>query len=328
MQLVTPWATLAALLLSSVACATADSDPGAGGGGPIGAGGQAAAGSPAVGGQASGGAAAGGEAPTGGTGGAGGAPVDCSNPLDLAGCACPSVGEARPCYGADAATQHVGACKDGVQTCESAGEFATWGACTGAVVPTAEQCTDAVDLDCNGLVGCQDSACVPILGDACSCDSGALDQSSWAPVDLGNAINECCRYVAQTFTAGVSGTLTAVRLDVTASASSPLTVAIRATNGDSPLGPVLTSVVVASATPADLITLPPISVVAGVRYAIVVSYDSAPPPGAGMGQGTWAGATSNTYPDGEIFLSYLDGMTWDINYADFDLHFETYVCPN
>lgn len=67
--------------------------------------------------------------------------------------------------------------------------------------------------------------------------------------------------------------------------------------------------------------------VAGVRYGIVVSYDSAPPPGGGMGQGTWAGATGNTYADGEIFLSSLDGQTWDINYTDFDLHFGNLRLP-
>jgi hypothetical protein len=267
----------------------------------------------------------GGQGGQGGEGGEGGAVGACSTPLDLEGCACETIGDSRACYTGAPSTQNVGSCSDGTQSCQASGEFATWTACTGDVT---EICTDMLDLDCNGLAGCADPACVAELGEQCTCDEGLIDQVSWAPVNLGNAINDCCRYAAQTFTAGVSGTLTGVVLDISSSTGEPLTVAIRDTDGVQPLGSVLSFAIVPSATPGDMILLPPIPVVAGVRYAIVVSYDGAPPPGPSGYQGNWAGATDNTYPDGEIFLSYLDGMSWGINYPDYDLHFETYVCPN
>lgn len=288
--------------------------------------------SASAGGGAAGGASGGSSGQAGapdGQGGEGGTPVvGCANPLDLEGCGCETVGESRACYTGAPSTQNVGSCSDGTQSCEGNGEFPTWTACTGDVTAATEICTEMLDLDCNGLVGCADPACVAELGEQCTCDEGLIDQVSSAPVNLGNAINECCRYAAQTFTAGVSGTLTGVVLDISSSTGEPITVAIRDTDGVQPLGSVLSFAIVPSATPADMILLPPIPVVAGVRYAIVVSYDSAPPPGPGGSQGTWAGATENTYPDGEIFLSYLDGMSWGINYPDYDLHFETYVCPD
>lgn len=262
-------------------------------------------------------------------GGGGRAPVvDCSSTLDLEGCTCDRSGATRPCFTGEAETQNIGVCTDGTQSCQASGEFATWSACSGDVVESSELCTDTLDHDCDGLVGCADPACAAELGDACTCEAGLIDQASWAPVDLGNSINECCRYAAQTFIAGVSGTLTGVVLDITSYTGSPLTVAIRGTDGVQPLGAVLTFAIVPSATPADMILLPPIPIVAGVKYAIVVSYDDAPPPGGGMGQGSWAGATGDTYAAGEIFLSYLDGISWGINYPDYDLHFETYVCPS
>ena len=89
--------------------------------------------------------------------------------LDVAGCVCATSGASRPCFPGDASNRNVGTCKDGTQTCTSAGESKTWGACTGAVVPQKEVCTDALDHDCNGLAGCKDPSCAtdPACNTAC-----------------------------------------------------------------------------------------------------------------------------------------------------------------
>jgi hypothetical protein len=58
---------------------------------------------------------------------------------------------------------NVGACVPGVQGCEGAGEFGTWGACVGAVLPTTDICGDRIDDDCNG---------VPDDGPDCVCEIG------------------------------------------------------------------------------------------------------------------------------------------------------------
>jgi len=90
--------------------------------------------------------------------------VDCTNPLDQTGCACDNPGESRICYTGPAGTEYQGICKDGTQTCVVNGEFATWGPCTGSVLPEAENCADFADHNCNGLTGCDDSACINLPG--------------------------------------------------------------------------------------------------------------------------------------------------------------------
>lgn len=90
--------------------------------------------------------------------------TDCTNPLNQQGCSCPGVGDTRPCYTAEPATEKLGACKSGIQTCEQDGEFQLWGACVGDVTPTNENCNDQLDHNCNGLVGCEDSVCTGLPG--------------------------------------------------------------------------------------------------------------------------------------------------------------------
>lgn len=58
-------------------------------------------------------------------------------------------GATRGCYDGTMATENVGACHDGTQTC---GQDGTWGACQGEQMPVAEDCTDGVDNNCNGAV--------------------------------------------------------------------------------------------------------------------------------------------------------------------------------
>ncbi len=59
------------------------------------------------------------------------------------------------CYGGPAATAGIGVCVAGVQVCNAAGS--AYGACAGAVLPSAEACGDGLDNDCDGSV---DEGCV------------------------------------------------------------------------------------------------------------------------------------------------------------------------
>lgn len=81
------------------------------------------------------------------------------NDLDGAvdeGCRC-TAGDTQSCYLADPATEGVGACTSGTQTCAVSSEFPRWGACDGATGPSPEACFDGIDNDCDGLTDCEDS---------------------------------------------------------------------------------------------------------------------------------------------------------------------------
>lgn len=93
------------------------------------------------------------------------------------GCAC-TIGATQSCWPAAAERRSVGACSDGVQRCEGAGEFGAWSACTGAVLPSVEIPGNGVDEDCDG--GDSGDACVPReFGERCDvsgdedCDGAA-----------------------------------------------------------------------------------------------------------------------------------------------------------
>ena len=123
-----------------------------------------------------------------------GAPSDeeCYNGIDDNGdgliderCTC-VVGERQPCWSGSATRRGVGACRDGVQSCDPYGEFTAFGSCVGEVGPSAEipgngidedcdggdeggnpcaasefgeGCGDGTDEDCDGLVDCADPDC-------------------------------------------------------------------------------------------------------------------------------------------------------------------------
>jgi hypothetical protein len=110
----------------------------------------------------------------GGTGGGGGgATMSCADDApDLDGCACAGTASTRACWpaSAPASARNVGACKDGGQSCESAGEFSGWGACSGATLPSTENCSNGVDDDCDGNTDCQDSDCA--ADPSCGCNDG------------------------------------------------------------------------------------------------------------------------------------------------------------
>jgi protein-arginine deiminase len=61
-------------------------------------------------------------------------------------------GERRECYSGPAGTKGVGLCVAGSQICDGTGT--AWGACTGEVVPRAEDCASAQDEDCDGRADC------------------------------------------------------------------------------------------------------------------------------------------------------------------------------
>jgi hypothetical protein len=78
---------------------------------------------------------------------------DCDGSIneDGAGCGCtPKSSEA--CYSGPAGTENTSPCKAGMRTCNDLGT--AFGPCTGEVVPQTEECSPAVDENCDGLPSC------------------------------------------------------------------------------------------------------------------------------------------------------------------------------
>lgn len=157
-----------------------------------------------------------------------------------------------------------------------------------------------------------------------------IDQSSIAENNLASYINECCKYIAQTFTAGATGLLSGITIDVYSIPDSPyqLHVEIRTVKGNGePSTTILGEITLesGSAPITTLITFPQtIHINEEIQYAIVVSYKGAPQAGAGKGQGIWLGSTENPYPGGKVYTSISDGFIWSEEENE-DLHFQTYV---
>jgi hypothetical protein len=158
-----------------------------------------------------------------------------------------------------------------------------------------------------------------------------VDQSFTSPHNLGGNINEGAAFIAQTFTAGLTGTLAGVNINVIPRQDTPflLHVALRSVNSiGEPSSTILgeTTLDSGGAPISLLITFPQvINIVAGQRYAIVVNYQGAPPPGAGQFQGIWTGASGNVYTGGEMLFS-VSGSSWIRSFMNAaDLHFQTFV---
>ena len=163
-----------------------------------------------------------------------------------------------------------------------------------------------------------------------------IDQSFTSTDDVNNLINEGARFVAQTFTAGRTGLLAGVSVDVFDCCSSPytLSIALRTVGPDgTPTNLVLGEARAASCCPplSQIVTFAqPIRVVAGTQYAIVASYPDAPFAGSGRGQGAWLGSSTDGYPGGRS-LSYYSippvGPGWieGGGLGSTDLNFRTYV---
>ncbi len=74
-------------------------------------------------------------------------------------------GTSEACYAGEPRLAGVGACARGTRSCEGGGEFGTWSACTGSVLPRDEICGDGVDQDCSGT---------PDDGPRCACELDAV----------------------------------------------------------------------------------------------------------------------------------------------------------
>jgi hypothetical protein len=125
---------------------------------------------------------------------------DCDGQLDT-GCApqfcVPNT--TRPCYSGAPATQGIGICHAGVETCNPEGSG--YGACEGEVLPQAEVC-DNIDNNCNGQVdegfdlsgdlnNC--GSCGHVCAQGQSCQSGVCQPSvppDGTPCDDGNLCTE------------------------------------------------------------------------------------------------------------------------------------------
>jgi hypothetical protein len=164
--------------------------------------------------------------------------------------------------------------------------------------------------------------------------AGILDQSQALPPDDIFAARNVT-FAAQTFAAGLSGTLEQVdlllgRLDPL---ERNLTVQIQTVSSGTPTGVVLAS---AELTPADVpvtefpnltfvsLPLPPSASIAGTTYAIVLSDPTAAP--FGGPQYFWGGTHGDPYPNGNALLTIDGGASW-LQFADFDMGFKTYVTP-
>ena len=154
-----------------------------------------------------------------------------------------------------------------------------------------------------------------------------IDQSFTQGSDLGTTINDCCAYVAQTYTAGLSGMLAAVSVDIADFGEHlPLDVEIRTVLNGLPTTTILGATTAMNYSLSDIIAFnTDIPQVAGTQYAIVVHFDGAPPPP--HAEGIWSGATGNLYAGGDDVLSFDNGQTFCFcgGQNNFDSHFITYV---
>ena len=160
--------------------------------------------------------------------------------------------------------------------------------------------------------------------------STIIDQSFTFATDTGARINSCCAFIGQTYTAGLSGTLAGVSVDVLEYPpyNFPLGVQIRTASGGFPTTVILGEATATAFSLSDLISFPQtIPQVAGVQYAIVVHFVGAPPPEPN-GFGNWHGSGAilyNPYPGGMSVFSFDGGNSWPLFFDGFDSHFVTYV---
>jgi hypothetical protein len=174
--------------------------------------------------------------------------------------------------------------------------------------------------------------------------AGTLDQSQ--PMFNCGAIGVSqTDWIAQTFTAGITGMLDQVdlHLKVQNGNPGPLTVQIRTVLPDgTPSAVVLATATVPQAnvpTPSQLSAFvavplsPPAPSVAGTQYAIVLSTTGTPQDFyywslGGLGSATQCTYTGDVYPGGITLASTNSGSTWAVQPSVQDLAFKTYVSTN
>jgi hypothetical protein len=162
-----------------------------------------------------------------------------------------------------------------------------------------------------------------------------LDQSFTSGNDLSAGLYGKPVLTAQSYTAGISGTLQGVAIDVTAIDVTLLArIQIEAVVNGVPSNVVLGQARAPSGGDLSLSTVIPfttnIAQVAGQKYAILVDYPEAPPFVDGIeNTASWNGSDGNLYPAGTMFSTFDNGTTWQSFESNgFDLHFQTFVIPN
>ena len=174
----------------------------------------------------------------------------------------------------------------------------------------------------------QSSTCAPP-------QTARLDQSFTTPSDLSAGLYGLPVAEAQSYTAGISGTLQGVAVDVTAVDQTLVArIRIESVSGGIPTNVVLGQARASGGGNLSINTVIPFSTpipqVAGQQYAILVDYPEAPPFHDGIIEAAdWIGATGNAYPAGTLLSTFDGGATWQ-SYASegFDVHFRTFVIPN
>ncbi|MBT9559971.1 MAG: hypothetical protein IV100_28330 [Myxococcales bacterium] len=109
---------------------------------------------------------------------------------DDAGCIC-TPGDGEACYTGAAGTESVGVCKPGTMICNADG--LGYGACTGDIVPTLEDCTTPADEDCSGAANDVAAGCV--------CSPGATEDCYEGPAGT-EGVGDCA---SGTRTCGADG---------------------------------------------------------------------------------------------------------------------------
>ncbi len=176
--------------------------------------------------------------------------------------------------------------------------------------------------------------CVYVLALAPAASADTIDQSvlnSGSSGFLSTTGGSCCTYVGQTFTAGLSGTLAGINLDLTVGA--PLMVSIYSVVGGFPGVPLAgTTLAPGTYTFSQLITFPTaIASVAGTQYAIVLTVAA----GTGIPYNfTWqGGGTFDPYSGGMMVsgFSTSSGNVWQTigpcqnGVCSGDFNFQTHV---
>jgi hypothetical protein len=170
----------------------------------------------------------------------------------------------------------------------------------------------------------------------CASNTAVLDQSfPLGNNDLSAGLYGKPAFEAQSYTAGITGTLQGVSIDVTAlDVTQVARIQIEAVVNGIPNNVVLGSARAARGGDLSINTVIPFSTaiqqVAGQQYAILVDYPDAPPFVDGIqNTASWNGSTGNLYTRGTLLSTFDGGATWTSFAADgFDVHFQTFVIPN
>lgn len=164
-----------------------------------------------------------------------------------------------------------------------------------------------------------------VFASLAAADPIRIDQSVTGVSPIGAAIGPAWPIVTQTFTAGVTGRLVGISVDIQALTATPLRLAITPASELPDLSRVLAEVFVPSgSSPLSRLVMlsTPVQQVMGRSYAIVASYPGAPEPEFPFASiGGWSG-TANVYPGGAPYTLLRSGG-WVRQ--EMDLRFATYV---